>query len=149
MKTKLKGTAALFLAALLAACQLSVIAFAADTGDPEVDAVIAKLEAIDTLQAVRDKKNSYTASGHYDKSTTNTTIINRHLKARQNYDAYATPMLAERAAAQMAYDALSDEQKAMIAPELVAKLYECGFETFKTGCAHHPRSHSRTAGYCS
>ena len=122
MKTKLKGTAALFLAALLAACQLSVIAFAADTGDPEVDAVIAKLEAIDTLQAVRDKKNSYTASGHYDKSTTNTTVINRHLKARQNYDAYATPMLAERAAAQMAYDALSDEQKAMIAPELVQKL---------------------------
>ena len=92
--------------------------------ESEVLAVIGKLESIDTLQQMQDKRSSYTASSHYDITTTSTKIINNHNTARNNYDAYLEDMFAKREAAKTAYEALTDAQKAQIDEALVAKLSE-------------------------
>lgn len=89
---------------------------------PTVESVTAMLEAIDSLQTMQNKRGNYTASGHYDTTTTKQSTINAHLTARNNYETYVAEMFAARAAAQQAYDALSPEEQAQIAPALVAKL---------------------------
>ena len=84
--------------------------------------VTEMLKGIDTLQQMQDKRSKYTASGHYDITTTNTNTINRHNTARGNYEAYLADMFEKRAEAQKAYNALSDEEKALVDSSLVEKL---------------------------
>ena len=95
-------------------------AYAAD--DVTVSQVEEMLNGIDTLKQIQDKRSSYTASGHYDVTTTNQTVINKHNTARNGYESYVAEMLEKRAAAQQAYDALSSDEKAQLDPNLVAKL---------------------------
>ncbi len=95
-------------------------AYAAD--EYTVSQVEEMLENIDTLQQMQDKRSKYTASGHYDINTTNATTISRHNSARTGYEAYLADMFVKRAEAQKAYDALSDEEKALLDSSLVAKL---------------------------
>lgn len=87
-----------------------------------VSEVESMLNEIDTLQQMQNKRNSYTASSHYDINTTNTSIITKHEKARDGYESYIADMFAKREAAQKAYDSLSDEEKTQIDSELVKKL---------------------------
>lgn len=92
------------------------------TDDP-IQMVNTQLEAIDSLQTMQDKRSEYTVkNNHYDINTTDTAIIAEHDAARADYDTYVSEMFAARIAAQQAYDALTDEQKAQIDPELAAKL---------------------------
>ncbi|MBQ9913684.1 MAG: Ig domain-containing protein [Clostridia bacterium] len=95
-------------------------AYAAD--EFTVSQVEEMLQNIDTLQQMQDKRSKYTASGHYDINTTNTTTIFKHNSARTGYEAYVADMFEKRAEAQKAYDALSDEEKAQLDSSLVAKL---------------------------
>ena len=98
-----------------------------------VSEVEEMLRNIDTLQQMQDKRNSYTVSGHYDINTTNSTTIKKHNSTRSNYEVYVTEMFAKRQAAQQAYDALSDEEKAQLDPELVEKLKDELPTVFKSG----------------
>lgn len=91
------------------------------------------LQSIDTLQQIQDKRSSYTASGHYDITTTNSNTISKHEKARNGYESYVADMFAKRAAAQRAYDSLNDEEKAQLDPALVAKLSNELPTVFKSG----------------
>ena len=118
MKNKTNKAVALFLCVLVF---LSMFVSAAEA-ESEVDAVIGQLEAIDTLQQMQAKRYTYTAKSHYDTGTTSESIINGHNKARNNYEAYVADMFAKREQARLAYEALSDEQKAQIDPALVEKL---------------------------
>lgn len=127
--TKSCSKFALLAAAALVALSLAVLSIVAPSAhadevtDPAVLEVIAQLEAIDTLQEMQDARGNYKASGgHYDTSTTNPDTIASHEKARADYESYVSEMFAARIAAQQAYDALSDDQKAQIDPTLVAKL---------------------------
>ncbi|MBO7275744.1 MAG: thioester domain-containing protein, partial [Clostridia bacterium] len=95
---------------------------AAEITDEAVLAVIDQLTAIDTLQTIQDKRATYTASGHYDITTTSQKVIDRHNKARTGYETYVALAFSARLAAQQAYDALTPEQQAQIDPALVAKL---------------------------
>ena len=106
----------------LSAGFLGAAVHATEVTDEAVLAVIEQLEAIDTLQQMQNKRDSYTANGYCDKNTTNQTIVTAHQTARANYEAYLSGMFAARLAAQQAYDALSDSQKAQIEPALVEKL---------------------------
>mgnify|MGYP003302891352 CR=1 FL=1 len=99
----------------------SNIAFAT-SDEVTVDSVTAQLEAIDTLQQMQKKRDNYIASGHYDTSTTNQTVIDNHTAKRTAYEEYLTQMFAARAAAQTAYDSLTAQEQAQIDPALVAKL---------------------------
>ncbi len=112
----------LFAAFILAVCLVVPIAFAADPEDAEVAAVVTQLEAIDTLQEMQDERSKYTVKNRYDAGTTDPAIAAEHETARAGYRAYVSQMFAARAAAQQAYDALSDAQKAQIDSALVAKL---------------------------
>lgn len=94
--------------------------YAADTAT--VSEVEELLQSIDTLQQMQDKRSKYTASGHYDINTTNAKTIASHENARAGYESYVADMFAKRAAAQQAYNSLSDEEKAQLDPTLVAKL---------------------------
>lgn len=111
---------------LLAVCLLAGVfapaVYADETAEDPVAAVIAQLEAIDTLQEMQDARSKYTASYHYDTTTTDTAIIEKHEAARTGYEEYVATMFAARAAAQQAYDALTAAQQAQIDPVLVAKL---------------------------
>ena len=100
----------------------SVITCAFATDEVTVSEVTEMLEGIDTLQQMQDKRSKYTASGHYDITTTNTSTITKHNTARGNYETYLADMFEKRAEAQKAYDALSDEEKAQLDSSLVAKL---------------------------
>lgn len=108
---------------LMAFGMVSPTVFAAD--DEAVKAVIDQLEKIDTLQQMQDNRSKYAISGskyRYNVDTTNEEIIKAHLEKRKGYETYADEMTAARIAAQQAYDALTDDQKAQIDPSLVAKL---------------------------
>ena len=112
---------ALLLTLLLAVSALPVTAAAEE--DAAVAAVIAQLEAIDTLQEMQAKRYTYTVkNNHYDTGTTDQAIADEHLAARTGYETYVSEMFAARLAAQQAYDALSDAQKAQIDPTLASKL---------------------------
>ena len=113
--------AGMLLTLLLAVSALPVTAAAEE--DAAVAAVIAQLEAIDTLQEMQAKRYTYTVkNNHYDTGTTDQAIADEHLAARTGYETYVSEMFAARLAAQQAYDALSDAQKAQIDPTLAAKL---------------------------
>lgn len=112
---------ALLLALLLAASALPVTAAAVE--DEAVAAVIAQLESIDSLQQMQNKRYTFSVkNNHYDTGTTDQAIADAHLAARTGYETYVSEMFAARLAAQQAYDALSDEQKAQIDPALASKL---------------------------
>ena len=110
------------IALLLAAGSTGLQARASEITDEAVLAVIGQLEAIDTLQQMQDKRDSYPANGYCDKNTTNQTIVTAHQTARANYEAYLSEMFAARLAARQAYDALTAGQQAQIDPALVEKL---------------------------
>ena len=110
---------------------------AADTG-PTVESVTAMLQAIDTLQQMQDKRDTYTTNGHWDRNTnpttaSNITIINNHTTKRDTYETYLANMFLARAEAQVAYDSLSPEEQAQIDPALVAKLSTELATTFNVG----------------
>ena len=123
MKRLTQKIAWILLTAIVASSILSVPALAEEITDEKVTDVINQLESIDTLQEMQDKRNEYQANvGHYDLLTTDTAVITAHETARSEYEEYVKLMFAARLAAQQSYDELSAEQKAMIDPELVAKL---------------------------
>lgn len=123
MKNTKFRKAALLLALLLTVGSFAPAAYAEETtDDPAVEAVIAQLEAIDTLQEMQNKRNTYTAKSHYDINTTDPAIIEAHTAARTQYETYISEMFAARIAAQQAYDSLTGSQKAAIPLELSSKL---------------------------
>ncbi len=108
--------------------------FAAD--DTAVAQVAEMLEKIDTLQQMQNKRNTFTVSSkynHYDINTTNAAVIAAHEKAKTGYESYVADMFSKRAAAKQAYDALSEQQKAQLDHELVAKLSNKLPNFFKSG----------------
>lgn len=112
---------------------LPVAAFAAEDTDTAVQSVIEQLEAIDSLQTMQNNRSSYTVSSRYNVNTTDTAIISAHETARAGYEGYVNEMFAARIAAQQAYNALSDEQKAQIDSDLVAKLDDELSTVFNSG----------------
>lgn len=88
--------------------------------DEEVQKVITQLENIDTLQEMQDKRYTYSVTTVTD--STNKKALATHEKKRSEYETYVSNMFAARLAAQTAYDALTDEQKAQIDISLVNKL---------------------------
>lgn len=98
---------ALTMVALLAAAAVFWIAapgVLATEADEATQAVIAQLEAIDSLQTMQDNR------ADYDDAV--------------SYEAYVAKMFAARLAAKAAYEALTPEQQAAIDPALVEKLSE-------------------------
>lgn len=122
MKRQAKRFFAVLMLLFLAVTAASPVAYADE--DP-VAAVTAQLQALDTLQEMQDARLNYPAGGgHYDINTTNGDTIASHLAARTGYETYVSEMFAARLAAQQAYDALTEEQKAQVDPELAALLTE-------------------------
>lgn len=120
---------------VLALCAPAVSAAETDT---EVANVIAQLEAIDTLQQMQAKRYTYrVTNSHYDTGKFNEAniaqIAAEHENARMEYEKYVAEMFAARAAAQKAYDDLSDAKKAAIDATLVAKLSNELATEFKSG----------------
>lgn len=123
MKKTIHRIFALVLALLLIAGIVLPVANASEVTDDPVQAVIDQLNAIDTLARMQEKRYTFSVkNAHYDTGTTSTAVIEEHDAARNGYEAYLTEMFSARAAAQQAYDALTEEQKAQIDPALVAKL---------------------------
>jgi len=119
---RLKRWLSLLLAVLtLAVCVLPVFS---DETEATVESVTAQLEAIDTLARMQSKRDTFKASGNYDKTTTDQTIIDGHIAAQTGYETYLTNMFAARLAAKQAYESLTPEEQAEIDPALVAKLSE-------------------------
>ncbi len=108
------------IALILVSASALLCVYAAD--EVTVSQVEQMLTSIDTLEQTQSKRSKYTASGHYDLNTTNASVITKHNTARNGYEAYVSDMFMKRAAAQQAYDALSDAQKAELDPALVSKL---------------------------
>lgn len=106
--------------------------YAAD--ETSVSQVEELLKGIDTLQQMQNKRSTYTVkNAHYDINTTKNAVITEHNNARAGYESYVSDMFNKRAAAQQAYDALSDEEKAQVNPTLVSKLSNELPTVFKTG----------------
>ncbi|MBR0120836.1 MAG: Cys-Gln thioester bond-forming surface protein [Clostridia bacterium] len=99
---------------------LSVCVPVAFTAQEDVSDVIARLEAIDTLQQMQNKRATYGVSKNWDASDPD--IVAEHTAARNGYDTYLAEMFAARLAAAQAYEALSEAEKAQVPAELVAKL---------------------------
>lgn len=123
----MKNTAKRWISCLLTLVMVSGFfltgAKASEVTEDPVQAVIDQLNAIDTLAQMQAKRYTYTVkNNHYDTNTTSTAIMEEHDAARNGYEAYLTEMFSARVAAQQAYDALTEEQKARIDPALVAKL---------------------------
>ena len=120
MKRQAKRIFAVLMLLFLAVTAVSPVAYADE--DP-VAAVTAQLQALDTLQEMQDARLNYPAGGgHYDINTTNGDTIASHLAARTGYETYVSEMFAARLAAQQAYDALTEEQKAQV--ETMASLVD-------------------------
>lgn len=116
-----------FLSLTMVLCMIAGIfvpaARATETKDEAVAAVEAQLNAIDSLQTMQNKRSEYTVkNNHYDTGTTDTAIAEEHNAAREGYETYVAEMFSARLAAQQAYDALTDVQKAQVDPALVEKL---------------------------
>lgn len=121
----LKKITAAFLAALLIICLFVPSAMAAEIDEDEVSAVVAQLEAVDTLSEMQEKRKEFGVSAGYEDANENGAspeIIAEHEAARAGYEEYISKMFAARLAAKTAYEALSAEEKAMISEELVSKL---------------------------
>ena len=124
MTRKLYSALSLLLTLLILTAVL-VPAVAAE--DDAVAAVRAQLEAIDSLQTMQNKRSAYQSSKVYTPKKPaddpdNVAALADHEIQRTAYETYLADMFAARAAAQQAYDALSDVQKAELDPSLVAKL---------------------------
>ena len=121
MKKKMVRLWALF-AAVILLVSTGIPVAAADS--VMVDSVTEQLKAIDSLQTMLNKRytTGYTVSNRCDVATTNQTTIAKHRAAHKKYADYLATMHAARAEAQLAYDALTDDQKAQIDPALVVKL---------------------------
>lgn len=120
-KIWIRGLAFALMLTMAAGILVSGVQASEVTEDP-VQAVIGQLNAIDTLADMQAKRYTYEASGRYNINTTNAALIANHEAARNGYESYLTEMFSARVAAQQAYDALTEEQKAQIDPALVAKL---------------------------
>lgn len=112
------------LAALIVVIMLitMVAPVSVNAADAAVESVITQLEEIDTLAQMQKNRDNYTVNKSYVKGETDQAIIDTHIATRTGYETYLANMFAARLAAQNAYDALTDEQKAEIDPALVAKL---------------------------
>lgn len=132
MKKKMVRLCALF-AAVILLVSTGIPVAAADS--VTVDSVTEQLKAIDSLQTMLNKRyaSGYSLSIRYDVETTDQTIIDKHRAAHKKYADYLATMNAARAEAQLAYDSLTDEQKAQIDPALVAKLTDKPKNKFLTG----------------
>lgn len=133
MEKQLLAKLSLLLAILLLTCLAGPTVLAAEETDDAVAAVVEQLEAIDTLQEIQAARDTYKVrNNHYDINTTKEAIITEHEGIRVQYETYVNEMFAARSAAQKAYDALTDAQKAQIDPALVAKLNDTLTTVFKT-----------------
>ncbi len=123
MKKQIQRMIAFFMVFSMIIGLYAPVVHASEVTDEEVSAVIKQLEAIDTLQQMQDKRNNYTVkNNHYDTGTTDSAVIEEHETARTAYNTYVNQMFSARIAAQQAYDALTDAQKAQIDAALVEKL---------------------------
>lgn len=122
MRRRIKRCLSLVVALLLVMSIMPMAAYAQEVTDQAVADVIEQLESIDTLAQMQAKRGDYKVNSRYMANTTDEAIITAHETARQNYESYIAKMFAARAAAQQAYDGLTDAQKAQIDPALVAKL---------------------------
>lgn len=135
MKKKMVRLWALFTAlVLLVSSGIPTVSAANAT----VESVTEQLQAIDSLQTMLNKRYSadYTlAEGEtvYNVTVTNQSIIDKHRSLHKKYANYLASMNAARAEAQLAYNSLTDEQKAQIDPVLVAKLTDKPKNKFLTG----------------
>ena len=120
-KIWIRGLAFALVLTMVAGILVSGVQASEVTDDP-VQAVIEQLNAIDTLAEMQKTRYTYEASGRYNINTTNAALIAKHEAARNGYESYLTEMFSARVAAQQAYDALTEEQKAQIDPALVEKL---------------------------
>ena len=89
-------------ALLLAVGAMRLPTHAAEITDEAVLDVVSQLKAIDTLQEMQNQRSQYTEASEYET--------------------YISTMFSARLAAQAAYDALTDSQKAQISSDLTAKL---------------------------
>lgn len=96
--------------------------FCAKAEEDALADVTAQLEKIDSLQDMQDKRGDYSVKSRYDAGMTDAAVIAEHQNARNGYESYVSEMFAARAAAQQAYDALSDAQKGQVDASLVEKL---------------------------
>ena len=124
MTRKLQHLISLVLTLLILA---AVFAPAAMAEDDAVAAVRAQLEAIDSLQTMQSKRGNYQSAKVYTPKKPaddpdNVAALADHEIQRTAYETYLADMFAARAAAQQAYDALTDAQKAQLDPSLVGKL---------------------------
>ena len=119
MNRKLSRFMVAFLACLMIVSSVLPAASAAQVEDSAVQDVVEQLEQIDTLQQIQKARKNYAVKSRYLSTTTNASIIEAHEAKRVLYNTYVSEMFAARAAAQQAYNALTEEQKAQIAPELV------------------------------
>ena len=114
---------------LLLALVLFFSAFAPTViaADEAVAAVISQLEAIDSLAQMQAKRANYNASLVFSPKKAmdapdNVAALEQHAEKRAAYMAYLSDMFAARTAAELAYNALTEAQKAQIDPALVQKL---------------------------
>lgn len=124
---------AFFMVFFLITAFVTPVAYAAEITDEEVLAVISQLGAIDTLQEMQKKRSENAVNSRYNVYTTDTAIITAHETARVEYESYIAKMFAARMAAQQAYDALTEDQKAQVDPALVEKLNNDLNTVFKSG----------------
>ena len=122
MKRMVSRSLALMLVLFLAVGLFPAAVLAADTTDADVQAVIDQLEAIDTLQQMQSKRYTYASNSRSDALSKDSDAAVQQEALRVEYEDYVARMFAARLAAQQAYDALTDDQKAQIDPSLVAKL---------------------------
>lgn len=126
MKNAAYRLLALALMLVMAVGLMAPAALAAAAEDEAVANVIAQLEAIDTLQQMQDKRYTYKGSQRINVDNVNDADLAeyaaKHVASRTAYESYMNEMFAARAAAQIAYDALTEAQKAQISSDLVAKL---------------------------
>ena len=123
MKKMTTRISALLLSWIMTTGLLAPAVSATEVTEDPVEAVIAQLEAIDSLETMQSKRYTYTVTkAHYDTGTTDSAIAEEHEAARAAYEDYLAQMFAARIAAQKAYDALDPSQKAQISSDLTAKL---------------------------
>ena len=122
MKKVIPRVVAFLMVLFLTIGVLAPTSYADEVTDQEVSDVITMLNEIDTLQEMQNKRSEYRVNSRYNASTTDANIISAQEAKRTAYEGYLAQMFAKRDAAQQAYDALTADQQALIAPELVAKL---------------------------
>lgn len=132
MKKMTTRISALLLSWIMTTGLLAPAVSATEVTEDPVEAVIAQLEAIDSLETMQSKRYTYKASGKYDAGDYNYNSAS-HEKARAEYEAYVAEMFAARIAAQQAYNSLTSAQQAEIDPALVAKLDDSLETTFAGG----------------